>query len=338
MNLPAERVLAAVEDDFPPEVVGPRARDQCRLVARGLPDVVSSYYVECRLDADPQVDFLVQMRNPHGTAARFEQALPAPRSQAWQRNLALFHGWGRRGATLADAPFLWLEYDLDARFDSDAPQASPSIGLERGYLARFHSRAAPDTVVARRLAGAALQLLGGPAGLPRSVERCFAALPPGGSVIYLSWMTTRQPALLKLYISVPKRTVFGYLEAIGWRGNEGVIRAVLDTYFPFIDDDIFLDISLDDGPLPRLGLALSQLHARELNRRRPAWEWLRLPAACADKWAALAAWPAILATTVEGQRTWIQRWLDLKVVTEVDGETRVKAYLGFMPGPPAPFA
>ena len=341
MTPPAEQVLKAIEEELPEEVIGREALEDCCGVASRLPHRVSSYYLECRLDEDPQVDFLVQFKDRDRAASDLRAALPAVLSPGWERNIRLFQRWSDEASQLRDVPFLWLEYDMGGGFDRAMPEASPLIGVERGYFARYRERPAPDHGDVLRRASAGLEVLAAPAGsndLQAAVERCVRALPAGGALIYVSWMIARMPPCLKLYLSLTKADVLPYLARIGWPGDEERARQVIEAHYLSAEQTVFLDVSFDGQVLARIGFALSQLHRREMNHFTPDWAWLDVPRECVSKMAAVRRWPGITERPLDGHRTWLHRWLDLKFVLEKDGRLRTKAYLGFMPCPPLPFA
>ena len=48
--------------------------------------------------------------------------------------------------------------------------------------------------------------------------------------------------------------------------------------------------------------------------------------------------PVSVETHLDGLRTWLHHWLDIKVVLSETGDLAFKAYLGFMPQLPPAFA
>ncbi|HXJ19725.1 MAG TPA: hypothetical protein VMT03_05780 [Polyangia bacterium] len=337
----AEQILKAVEADLPEEAIGREALEDCSSVASRLPSGVRSYYLECRLDDDPQVDFLVQFTDRLQACRDLQAVLPASPSRSWEQNVSLFRRWSDDATPLREVPFLWLEYDIDADFDSVIPEASPSIGVERGYFSRYRERPDSDNAGALRRASAGLAALASPAPsdvLQATVDRCVRALPARGALIYVSWMITRTPSCLKLYLALPKTEVLAYLARIGWRGDEERVRRVIETQYGPVQETAFIDVSVDDRVLSRVGFALSQLHRREMERFTEQWACVDVPPECTRKMAAVRRWPGIAEMRLDGQRSWLHRWLDLKFILEENGRLRPKAYLGFMPRPPLPFA
>jgi hypothetical protein len=334
-------VMAAVEPWISSELLSPARLERCRTVAASLPRAMSSYYLECRLDADDQVDFLTLTKHPRASRLFAESLGEAARSSPWRETLALFEDWCDGAPDLSEVPFFWLEYDIDRRFRPDAPLASPGFCLEAEYLTRFTRSPLVEPQRMRRIATAALSRLLDPERARRSqgmLERCIDALPRGGSLIHLSAMLAREPSKLKLYLAIPRSKMFDYLGHIGWRGSAEAVRELLATTHASFEHTVYVDVSLGDEVDDLLGLALSQFYQTETPDFTPGWDWLELPGVCESKRRAAARWPGVSVTTLGGDPCWIERWLDLKIVVDGDGQFRHKAYLGFMPSPPPPFS
>lgn len=333
--------MREVSARVPALLVGERQLAACRTVAASLPPGAEAFYLECRLDSAPRVDFLAMVRRRRGAAQGFVAARQGlAESYAWRKNHALLSAWSEGAGDVADAPLLWFEYDIDERFDAGVLDASPSICVERGYYSRYAREPDVDVADAGRVARGALAQLLAPAWreADSDVCRCIQALPKGGSLIHVSTMLARAERVVKLYLSLPKSDVLEYLERIAWPGNLAAIEGVLGSWYAPVANTVFLDISIQAGTLPRLGLALSQLHQREMRRFDPSWGWVPLPRAADAKKRELAAWPGVSEARVDGVRTWIHRWVDLKVVVPEAGPPEFKAYLGFGPALPPPFA
>jgi hypothetical protein len=322
-------VFAEIEPRVPASLVDSTRLASCRRVASTLRGTPTSYYLECRLDDDPQADFLVMFCDRADAAS----CADAPPGTAWVSNLPVLTA----PAEPEEVPFVWLEYDVDERFDRERPQPSVSIGLERGYLDRYWRAPAVAIEDVSRRARRALALLGRGDSQPL-LARCASAIPPGGSLVYLSVMTARPRALVKLYVSIPKGRTVKFLRTIGWRGDLTAVDALVRRAYAPMADTVFADLSLGETVLPRLGLAFSQLHRREMETFDPCWSWLPMATALPEKRRALASWPGQAEARIDGWRTCVHRWVDLKAVLDGDGNVRWKAYLGFMPQLPLPFA
>jgi hypothetical protein len=334
MQWPAADVFAEVEARLPAELVGGDERESCRALALRLPAAVTSCYLECRLDARRRVDFLVLFRNKLSTLEGLEarHARAAPHS-ASGLNLGLARGWAREDTALHDVPFVWLEYDLDERFDAEAPAASPSVGLERGYSLGPSVRRQIDRPAALRRARGAIDAVVSVERRERvavEVARCTATLPASGALIYLSEMNTRSPSVTKLYVSLSKHDVPEYLRAIRWPGDLARVEAILKQFYAPIAKTVFLDVSIADSVLARIGFAFSQLHASEMDHFDPAWQWLEAPGVDPGKKRALIAWPGDATMKRDGFSR-VRRWVDLKIVCNEEGALETKAYLGYAP-------
>src|SRR4051812_47488629 len=111
MRWPAHEVMLAIEPYVDDALVGTSQLRLCQSVAQQLPVAVEAYYLECRLDGDPQVDLLVLTRLESGAAKQFEasvhrESLECP---AGRRTLNLLRAWDA-SPELRGAELFWLEY------------------------------------------------------------------------------------------------------------------------------------------------------------------------------------------------------------------------------------
>jgi len=315
-------------------LAGPAQLDACAEAARQLPVCGTVHYLECRLEDDPRVDFLVLLERRHAVATAFTEALGArPLSGAWARNLALLQAWGDDRQALSQAQLVWLEYDIDARFNPERPDASVSVCVETDYVQRYSGEPRVDSRQALALANEAASHLVEPGrrqAVQRALERCVRALPPRGALIYLSEMSAREPAVTKLYLALPRPTILHYLLDIGWTGELKRVFQLLNGCHRELET-VFLDVSIGAGDvLPKLGFAFSQLQARELAAFDPTWNSLLSGQdVLAAKRDALQRWPGHAELALDGVRAWMRRWLDVKLVLEEGGRIRSKAYLGY---------
>ena len=337
----AAAVLREVEADIPPLLVRERELESCRRVAQTMPAGMSSYYLECRLSESPRVDYLGLMQHRTGIVERFRRARAGlPASAASLRNEALLDAWQAGRGEMADISLVWFEYDIDERLDLAKPDASPSIGVERSYYARFRAPPLIDSNRAVSLAHQGLRPLLDSAEHEQAVNaisRAVAMLPRGGSLVYVSSMITRATNVLKLYIALPRARVVEYLRRIAWPGDVNEVANLLATIYVSGTETAFLDVSIAGAVLPRLGLALSQFQQLEDPESDPAWAHLATPSRFDTKKNALATWPGMREVRIDGLHTWLRRWIDLKLVLNEVGDLDVKAYLGFMPSLPLSF-
>jgi hypothetical protein len=334
-------VFRAIEPLLPAELVSHQQRERCRAVAESLPRATSSYYLECRLDEDEQVDFLTLTKHPAAGRLFRESLGAAAVGSSWRRTLALLDDWCSGHAALREIPFFWLEYDIDSRFHCRAPLASPGFCLEPGYLGRWSSSPLVDLDQVRRVATAGLaRLLGAEECRQHDpvVRSCIDALPPGGSLVHLSAMLAREPLKLKLFVAIPKPALPVYLGRIGWRGSIQALERILATAYARFGRTVYVDLAVGEELDPTLGLALSQFYEAEVADFTPSWTGITLPGACERKRRAASEWPGLSEATLDGERCWLQRWLDIKMVLDPAGRVRHKAYLGFMPSPRPPFS
>lgn len=335
MRWSPSNVLGAVTPHLPELLVGNDQLQICRRIADELQTSIRSYYLECRLNDDPQIDFLVLTGDRMNVARQLEALLGGERcAGAWRRNLSLLRGWAGADPGLDGAPLVWFEYDLDGRFDVLAPVASPSLCVEEGYFSRFEGNPSIDQLAARRRAGAAVKhLVSGSrqARISPVIEDCIAALPEGGSLVYVSEMLTRQPNVTKLYLALPKVSVTGFLSRVGWPGDMTQASEILDTYYAEVSSTVFIDLSVTDELIKRIGFAFSQFHQREMRCFDPCWRWMPMPGVNPHKRDALALWPGESEVVLDGSRCVLRRWVDIKVVVGDTHELSFKAYLGFMP-------
>lgn len=322
-----------------PSFIDRRALDCCSALAATLPGSFTSFYMECRLDGDPQLDYLAYTR-AKGVGGEDHGGWPlGANSHLWQRNLGLLREWITPASDLSDAPCVWLEYD-DVASANHVSEPSLSVGLQPQYY-QYHDRSdvAFDPRQAQRLASATLRHLVAHTSLVSRERVCRSiidALPRFGAVGYISVMTTRNPVSVKLYVKLPRQDVVAFLRAIEWPGSAAGLNDVLGQYYAPFRETAFLDLTLADRVEARLGLATSQFHRRELGSRARALQWLSLPRKLDVSKTLLACWPGVTECELDGKRIWIRRWLDTKAVIEDDG-VNYKAYLGFMAVHDPPF-
>lgn len=323
----------------PRALASPRHLESCSVVAASVPSAAAAYF-ECRLNEDDRVDYLMLTRQRLDAVDEFVKARHGlSDSPVWEKNRALLRAWSSDVGDLADVPLLWFEYDIDERFDEKVLDASPSLCVERGYHRRETGAPVANLQRSRRLAESALQhLRGGDAASIVATLHCVDALPEGGALVYVSSMLTRPERATKLYVSLPKVSVFDYLRRISWPGDASLLEEVLRGFYQPIASTVFLDITVTERVHGRLGLALSQLHQREMARFDPAWDWVPMRGSNRSKRRALSAWPGTCEARLQGTRAWVRRWVDLKAVIHESGQLEHKAYLGFSATLPPAFA
>ncbi|BDU70959.1 hypothetical protein [Mesoterricola silvestris] len=204
--------------------------------ARELPDHwINQFGFECRLgDPDPALDFAVALMRREGVEAlaALGSNHPGPEAEALRR---LAEAWADPRSLLgAGVPVVWLEFDLAK---SLGPTGVPSLFLGLG------SR---DTELETGLEGL-LALRGAPLcpAVSASLSACFARLPPGTRVPFLGLLLSRPDAAIRVCVNrLPLDGVLPYLKALGWPGDSGRLRTLLDLALgPF--DQVLLAFDLD---------------------------------------------------------------------------------------------
>jgi hypothetical protein len=349
-------LIDLVAPRIPGECFGDTVMPNIRALSEQLPDIFSSYYLECRLAAEQkQVDFLAclaasrsakQMKRISAAVAQPPQAFS--HEPGWRFVWNVIHRW----ASATDEwyrriPFLWLEFDhmntrpaarqvpsLCVCLDPDYPDASPSSAPwnhQESYdnCLDFLMPAVPP----------AFESLFS-ANNRRTMAACFKHLPPGGRIIHVSFMLARAPATIKLYGAIPKDLLVDYLKDIEWPGPFDSLRHVAHTFCTpeTADDTVYFDLSLDSALLPYAAIAFSQLQlVRPTSsdpRRRALLGLLEEHGLCApEKREAIQTWPggARESNPSTSSTARAHRWLDTKIALHVDQGISAKGYIGFSP-------
>jgi hypothetical protein len=320
-------LFAQIRAHLPPWLDA-RALEWCAQIAEHIPDGASSHYLELRLNAGPEIDFLTCITYKQ-LAAQLKRRLGPSLSSAWQSNLTILDEWATPNSALSGAPLVYLEYDAGASTSDTDPEASLAVCVESNYQARqWQSPRATDLTAVelgkqlyRRLAPDAQR-----EAWTAAIERCYAALPPGGAIPHVCVMSAREPITAKPYVVLPRANVLSFLRGVEWPGCLHTVQELLETYYAAFREHVYLDLTVTDAVQERLGLVTSQFQAREMSCS--TLDWWRLPPELAAQQAALSEWTGYSEATLGGDRVWIQRWLDTKLV--LCGEQIVyKAYLGF---------
>jgi hypothetical protein len=242
---------------------------------------------------------------------------------------------------------VWLEFDhLSAR---PPARQSPSFGVcvDPGYIKEGAASAAGDSLDAYQTCLAFLTPSVPPAyeGMlstdnRRALEVCFQYLPPGGRVIHVSFMASREPATIKLYVAVPQARVPEYLVDIGWLGPLDSLRELIRTFSTVAtaDDTVYLDLWIHDAPLPHVAFTFAQPQLGRASGSDPQRSALLAlleghGLLTRDRSEALSTWPgSSRESRLSGRmRVPIDRWLDVKITLHADQGLGAKAYLGFAP-------
>jgi hypothetical protein len=301
-----------------------------------------------------QVDFLTCIAAcDNGRAALVEQKdndafFPLITGEpVWDQARSFFAQWADPSSSLYDGvPLIWFEFDHVEAALPPVPLPSFSFCVDPLYAERRSWEQyirARDPHYRQHLAEDGLPLFLGQSLSCRTLDvlrACFTELPVGGRLIHLSAMVARQPAVVKLYGSVPRTQLLPYLERIGWSGSVTELTDILVTFCTedTVDDTMYIDLSIDDAVLPRLGIAFAQQQIPNLSHKDPTRRALlehcvHAGLCSSEKREAMLRWPGHLRVPFAGQGwpTTISKWLDIKLVYDVDSPLEAKGYLGFMP-------
>ena len=351
----SSETLDLVASHVPDSLVPPEAFFRAKVLTTQLPKAFSSYYFECRLaDREPQVDFLACVtaldKGRENFVDQSEREM-SPHSflknSVWDHIMNFSRQWADVTSPLSEQiPLMWLEFDQIEAPLSEVPLPSFSFCIDPHYMYRhFSSRKVksrdPHTLCV--ITEQALQLLYDQA-LPSNgrelLFHCFEALPAGGQIIHVSSMLGRHPACIKLYGVVPHEHLFPYLNRIGWPGAQAELTDILEGFCTpaTVDTDIYIDLTLGETAMPRIGIAFAQQQIDNLSEKDPTRqvlleECVKNGLCTPEKRDALVTWPGCFRTCFPGERwpTRFHKWLDIKLVYQPDHPLEAKSYLGFMP-------
>lgn len=315
-----------------------RAFEWCRQVASRVPLGARSHYLECRLGTSDRIDFMsCYDRRDVNDDYRSRLGAAGARSEVWAANLQLMDQWRQPGARLSAAPYLWFEYDAPQSAGVAQLEASPSVALEADYYRRHQTALRGLGPDARGLISETMKTL-----LPaaketaarRAVFECLEALPPSGSVGYISVMSARQPVTTKLFLILPRAEVAPFLRRAQWPGHTAEIESAMDRLYAREVQTAYLDLTVSDRIEERVGIATSQFQQREVRAQASSGDWFQLPPALRAEAHELERWPGVHLSLAGEVATWVVRWVDIKLVLN-GTEVEYKAYLGFMPHLPS---
>ena len=355
MVWPISETLERIESYAPPELVSSSTFSQLRALANFLPDWMSSYYLECRLAEDrPQIDFLLSSTLAGKRRERLAgkdgmKGLPdiLLRHPLWGKVSSFLLGWADSTSLLYEqVPLIWLEFDNVNETLPEIPLPCFSFCLDSEYL-RWNTRTEQWNTLSiyqyQQLTDAAFERL---YDCPFSSQTrqilfaCFDALPIGGQIIHMSAMLSRRPAPLKVYGAVPRDRLTDYLQKICWTGAIDDVNHILSAFCipDIVGSTVYVDLTVDDAVLPKIGIAFSQQHVEWSSRHDPKRRFLldqcvRSGLCTFEKREALLHWPGESLETFR-HTDWparLRRWLDIKIVSESGQPLEAKGYLGFMP-------
>jgi hypothetical protein len=355
MLRPFDETLKLIKPRVPYQLVSSKMFSRVKGITTRLPKAASSYYWECRLAAGAtQVDFLAcvaasdggrEVLAGQGTGAGLSDVLLE--NPLWDQAHDFFRQWAEPTSMLHEAiPLIWLEFDQVDGLVPEVPLPSFSFCLDPLYADRrswSQHISSLNMQERRKVAEKGLRLLFGCALPPqrrRALFACFDSLPVGGRIIHISAMIARQPAVVKVYGSVPKDQLLAYLTRIGWPGSIPELTNILTTFCTpeIVDNNMYIDLTIGEAVMPKLGVAFSQQQIENLPHRDPTRQILlercvQTGLCTSEKREALLAWPGSFRTMLRGE-TWpacFRKWLDVKIVYQPGRPLEAKGYLGFMP-------
>jgi hypothetical protein len=346
MTWPLRQTLKFIEPYLPGQLVSPKAFSHVKTIADSLPGPMFSFYLECRLAANTtQVDFLTSVISENGReiiAGHNEKAdLPNTLLQGplWNRIRNFFSYWADPTSALHEQiPMVWLEFD---RIDQSSPKVPPPcimFCVYPEYLERRGQVSPLDRINAlkcRQVTEIACELLLGyplPAKTRQNLFACFELLPAGGQIIHVSVMLPRQPVALKLYASIPKKRLLEYLAQIGWTGSAAEVESILTT-FCASTDEVRVDLTVGPRITPNIGIVFSEVQINTLPQNNLLDQCVENGLCAPEKREALLNWPGA-SRQLYSQEKWparLSRWLDIKIVYQLNQPLEAKGYLGFMP-------
>ncbi|MDI1482735.1 hypothetical protein [Polyangium sp. y55x31] len=336
MIVAPDAMLDLVAPLLPGALLADSARSALQAVTRGLPRAASGIALECRLEENPRVDFLMYLLARSGGPQAFLRHAPALESRAWRGVFDFCAEWAEPASLLHDeVPALWLEFDV--RGDSVvAPQPLPFPCIERHIGDEQppeeqdeHGRAVCLDILDR----ATSLLLGRP--LPcatfDTAARLARRLPRRGRVLHVAPLASRGVDALRLVATIPRDELPAHLDRIEWPGARPELEPLLAAMVP-ANTRMGFHLDISDRVLPTLGLELH--HAPGDPRWRPILDELVARGVCtSDKRDALLQFPpyARLALPEHRAASPVSTTLGIKLVLAPDEPLAAKAYLGFVP-------
>lgn len=336
MLWPLQEILDLITPDLPDQLISLQVIPRVAAIANFLPDSMSSFYLECRLDAEAsQVDFLscATVKDGRAVLSECHAVARAPAGHAahpiWRSLQNFFVQWGDPTSPLYEqVPLIWLEFDHVNSTQVACFLPSLSVCLDPAFLhayPRLQHRNRIDRQTYQDIITRALKAFDDSdrawSQHERLFLRCFDCLPQGGQLIHLSVMLARQPSVLKLYGAVPVADLAGYLARIGWTGSIGDLNGMVVEFSSCLGQDVFIDLTISETVAPRIGIAfphdqIAGLSNPERQRAVLLAKCVELGICAPEKCAAVLSWPGRSSHRFTGQAwpTRLNRWIDVKLV------------------------
>jgi hypothetical protein len=346
---PAPLTFAQIIDvfgrQFPPALVSKAGREALTAAVGRLPDALSAgFIIECRLDADPQVDLGVVLdptfdqgravlAGTHPSAALPEAARAHP---VWRAMSEFCVGWADPADLLHErVGTIWLEFDVDPAARGKA-NAVPSFFFgptEAAWQATMNQHANParfDWLVAALKPFRAL-----PDAVTGQLRTSMAAVPAGAEVFQIGLMLARESDYVRLCVrGAPSPALSAYPAQIGYPATAalGDLLAILGG----LVENVGLSVDVGEGIGPRLGIECRFEGWRQPSQE-PRWALFldRLVAmglCTAEKREVLLAWPSVgyhRFPDEKAPRALIRALNHVKVITAPGQAPTAKAYLWF---------
>lgn len=237
MNIPSA-ALGEIEHLLPSELVAAGALTTARVMAESLPDVMSAYGLEMRLNAPPgQLDLAGAVRQRDGASSAVSQFLHKTAStngleeHSWRRLEGFFTDWSNPNSPMHEAiSHVWLEYDL-----GDVPAAVSYPGM---FFAFNEKTFWCNEEKAEAVIHQSLQHLLGDSNLAQKRARQLLnlrrELPKGSEIVHLGVMLSRgENSVRMVFRPGSADAVTSFLESVAWRGSMAAIRDTIVAFQPF---------------------------------------------------------------------------------------------------------
>lgn len=333
------RLLEAVDERLPSELVSKRARNALKLRAQRIPSKWVAGCVECRLDADSeQNDLLVYAMRGAGGQEQLAASLASDGGSHFGGALPILAQWSRPQSKLGrELPAIWLEYDLPV--DGTEPDPFVFVCLYPDYISNGYPRHVFDRSISPRrttsTASAGLQALGVPvdAATLELITHCARSLPKQGRLFHIVAMPHRNTSDLRIGAILPHGELRNWLRAVGWPGKERQVMQ-LERLLGGGTELIHVQIDLGSSVRPRLSIDFEGLqHASQ----SPRWHGLAERLAktgCCERERAQAAigWLGSRPVSLPGETLPLRmdQQLFFKLTSNLNS-LEAKAYLLFQP-------
>lgn len=340
MTCPLTEALEALRPHIPPSLVSTAELRRIEQVGWILPDAASSFYLECYLgQPSDRVDLLACVTASGGGRERLKAGMdrsePLPLGS---RIAALTAEWARRGSALHRCvPHLWLAFDLAK--DKEVPEPNVLACLLGEYFSRPSIMPRSGIISKQEYLGvisSCAELLPGSPHSPQvntTLTHCYDSIPPSGTLLHLSIMFSRIPAVYKINLVLPTQLISEYLTAIQWPGEFSLVRNLFLELAP-LPEHLKFQLTIDRLVQPSIEFEFHFDHSPAAGYRK-LLDWALDNKMCTDEQRLrLLSWPGSFRTLRNGH-SWPTRWYkwaDLKLVYRPCLLPAAKAYLGFMPG------